>query len=78
MALAEDITAIEARLKSAGKTVGQLCIEAGTARSTWDRWKRAETEPNLKTWRAVLAAVDFLTQPTAEAVAVAQQERGGA
>ena len=63
MALSDDMAAIETRVKAAGKTIGQLCIEAGTARSTWDRWKRGETEPNLKTWRAVVTAADGLALP---------------
>lgn len=61
MPLVDDMTTIELRLKAAGKSVSGLCIEAAIARSTWDRWKRGETEPNTKTWRAVLAAVDAIS-----------------
>jgi transposase-like protein len=41
MALVEDMLAIEARLDASGRTVADLCREAGLARSTWDRWRRA-------------------------------------
>ena len=58
MALREDMIAIEARLRCAGLTVSRLCAEAEIARSTWDRWRRGDTEPNLKTWREVVAAAD--------------------
>jgi lambda repressor-like predicted transcriptional regulator len=66
-----EIDRIEARLKAAGQSVSAMCVEAGLARSTWDRWKREETQPNLKSWRAVNDAVarllaDHPTTPLAE------------
>lgn len=69
MTLLTDMAAIEARLKSAGKTVGELCIAASIARSTWDRWKRSETEPNFKTWRTVCLAADALAPQSGEVAA---------
>lgn len=60
MALSDDMTGIEGRLKDRGLTVADLCRAAEIARSTWDRWRRGETEPNLKTWREVVVAADRL------------------
>jgi hypothetical protein len=66
-----DMDRIEERLKAAGRSVSAMCLEAGLARSTWDRWKREETQPNMKSWRAVNEAVarllaDHPTTPLAE------------
>lgn len=61
MALSDDMTGIEGRLKDRGLTVADLCRAAEIARSTWDRWKRGETEPNLKTWRVIEKAANQLT-----------------
>lgn len=66
MTLQTDMAAIEVRLKAAGKTVGQLCNQAEIARSTWDRWRRGETEPNTKTWRTVCAALDIIDPQAGE------------
>lgn len=63
MTLQDEIDAIESRVRAKGRTVRDLCIEAGVARSTWDRWRRGETEPNMKTLRQVRAAADALAPP---------------
>jgi len=60
MELQAEQTQIEAQLRERGLSVGDLCKRADIARSTWDRWKRGETEPNIKTWRAVTGAFDAL------------------
>lgn len=52
------IEEIEDRLRQQGRTVALLCREAGIARSTWDRWARGQTAPNLKTWNVVVAAAE--------------------
>jgi transcriptional regulator with XRE-family HTH domain len=66
MAFSDDMAGIEDRIRANGRSIRQLCIEAGIARSTWDRWRRGETEPNTKTWRAVMTAADVLTTPPVE------------
>lgn len=60
MALTDEMDLIETRLKAAGHTVTKLCETAGLARSTWDRWRRGETEPNFKSWRLAKEAADML------------------
>jgi hypothetical protein len=67
MALVEDMLAIEGRLDASGRTVADLCREAGLARSTWDRWRRGETEPNMRSWRSVTDAVERLITPSSDA-----------
>ncbi len=57
MSIRADIDRIEGQLKAAGQSVSAMCLEAGLARSTWDRWKREETQPNMKSWSAVNEAV---------------------
>jgi transcriptional regulator with XRE-family HTH domain len=69
MALVEDMLAIEARLDASGRTVADLCREAGLARSTWDRWRRGETEPNMRSWRSVTDAAARLMSPPAPSAA---------
>lgn len=60
MALSDEMDLIETRLKAAGHTVTKLCETAGLARSTWDRWRRGETEPNFKSWRLAKEAAETL------------------
>lgn len=64
MTIQDDMAQIEARVVGHGKTVSQLCVSADIARSTWDRWKRGETEPNLRTWRSITAAAEALCRHT--------------
>lgn len=68
MSLASEIENMEAALRAAGVTTAALCREARIARSTFDRWKRGETEPNLKTWRGLTVAFDrLITGPREDA-----------
>lgn len=61
MTIAQSISEMEQELKEAGKTASDLCVEAGIARSTYDRWKTGQTAPNMKTWSAVTDAFASLT-----------------
>lgn len=72
MKLADDLAIIEEQLREKGLTVSGLCKQAEIARSTWDRWKRGETEPNTKTWRTVQAAAFKLS--TAPAPPLPQED----
>ena len=55
-----DLATIEERRKAANITVAKLCREAPVARSTYDRWLREATGPNLATLRRVAEALDRL------------------
>lgn len=55
-----EIEKIEVRLAESGRTVGQLCEEAGIARSTWQRWKSRVTAPNWVSFEAVREACERL------------------
>ncbi|ETA53990.1 helix-turn-helix domain-containing protein [Ponticoccus alexandrii] len=61
-----EIAKIEGRLCRAGQTVAELCRRAAIARSTWQRWKRGDTEPNMATWLTVQAACDGLCGPVVD------------
>jgi len=56
------ITNAENELARMGLSRRLLCAEAGIATSTWTRWKAGLTEPNLRTWRQVEAALDRLRE----------------
>jgi len=40
-----------------GMTTGDICRKAGVSDSIFWRWRRGETEPNLASYRALVAAV---------------------
>lgn len=63
MNLQSALCEVRSRLTETGTSVAALCREAGVARSTWDRWERHETQPNLATWLLVQGALERLTAP---------------
>lgn len=69
MELGDEIGLVEARLRAAGVPVAHLLQRAGLARSTWDRWRRGQTEPNLRSWRAVERACAELTADADDSMA---------
>lgn len=56
MSFPEKITEMEKKLRESGKTVEDLRLEAGIARSTWQRWKSGQTMPNFNTFTKVESA----------------------
>lgn len=48
---------IEAKAAAAGRTMAEVCRQAGIAPSTFTRWKRGETEPTLGVYRRLCDAV---------------------
>ena len=40
-----------------GMTTGDICRKAGVADSIFYRWRRGESEPNLASYRALVAVV---------------------
>lgn len=60
MKIPEEVARIEKALAARGIPVAALCRKAAVARSTWDRWGRATTQPNMRTWAQVQAAADKL------------------
>lgn len=68
MALTDELAEIEVQVKGRGLTIGQFCKRAEIARSTWDRWKRGETEPNTKTLRTVKSTLAALSGEVSELV----------
>lgn len=54
---------MKAQLAGVNVTVSEFCRKAGIARSTWDRWDRGETFPNMKTWAQVETAFQALVPP---------------
>lgn len=47
------VKAAEARARSAGLTIPQLCDRAKINRSTWQRWKAGKVGPTVTTWERV-------------------------
>lgn len=79
MDIRAEIDEIEAALRSRGKSVAALCREAEIHQSQWQRWKRGEALPNMRTWQRVLDARAGLVSPTVDAAGsetVAALERG--
>lgn len=60
-----EITDLEARLKLARVPLARMFRKAEIDRSTWSRWRGGKGGPTEKKWRAVLAAVETLTDPAA-------------
>lgn len=56
-----EISAIEARLKRAGKTVAELLRAADVSASQWQRWKNKHHEPHRTTWARIVTATERLT-----------------
>jgi transcriptional regulator with XRE-family HTH domain len=52
---------IEGLAAKAGKSIAQLCRDAGVAQSTFSRWKAGKTEPTLDVYRRIRDAA----QPSA-------------
>jgi transcriptional regulator with XRE-family HTH domain len=48
---------IEQLARKAGKSMADVCREAGVAPSTFSRWKAKQTEPTLGVYRRLCAAV---------------------
>lgn len=69
-----DIEEMEIGLAGIGLRVSEFCRECDIARSTWDRWRRAETLPNMRTWRHVRATYRLAL----ESARTRCQERDGA
>jgi transcriptional regulator with XRE-family HTH domain len=49
-------TDIERLAKQGGKSIAEVCREAGIAQSTFSRWKRGATEPTLDVYRRLATA----------------------
>ena len=54
---------LEAQAREAGKSISEVCREAGVARSTFTRWKSGSHEPNIRTLQKIS---DVLTAPTGQ------------
>ena len=48
---------VERLAKARGMTMTEVCRRAEIAHTTFNRWKRAETEPTLGVYRRIVAAV---------------------
>lgn len=68
MDFSDKIEAVEKRLADAGVSIDAVCVEAGLARSTWQRWKGGRNFPNVVTWFRLQEAVDRLIAARAETV----------
>lgn len=44
---------LEAQARAAGKSISEVCREAGVARSTFTRWKSGDNAPNIRTLRKI-------------------------
>ena len=60
---------IEALAAEAGKSIAQVCRDAGIAQSTFSRWKRGTTEPTLDVYRRLR---DAATKPLPSKLGVVQ------
>ena len=47
---------VEEHAKAAGKTMAEVCKEAGIAQSTFSRWKAGVTSPTIDNYAALLRA----------------------
>lgn len=63
MTIPAEINLLEARLKLARVPLARMFRKADIDRSTWSRWRRGKVDPTVSNWRAVLAAVETLTEP---------------
>ena len=68
MSVQNEIQNIEARLSAAGKSVADLCHNAGLARSTWQRWKSGANSPQFRTWEIVTAACEDICAARVEGI----------
>jgi predicted transcriptional regulator len=59
--VASEIKSMEDGLAACGRSVSELCAEAGINQSTWTRWKAGKNVPNLATWGKVRQAFDAVT-----------------
>ncbi|MFZ2869637.1 helix-turn-helix domain-containing protein [Zavarzinia sp.] len=67
MDIRAEIDAIEVALRSRGTSVAALCRAAEIHQSQWQRWKRGEALPNMRTWQRVLDARVGLVSPMVDA-----------
>ncbi len=44
---------LEAQAREAGKSISEVCRQAGVARSTFTRWKSGDNEPNVRTLQKI-------------------------
>lgn len=58
---------VEKLAAAAGKSMAEVCREAGVAPSTFTRWKAGQTEPTLGVYRRLVAVVS--PAPASEAAA---------
>jgi transcriptional regulator with XRE-family HTH domain len=56
---------IEAKAAAVGKSMADVCREAGIAPSTFSRWRRGETEPTLGVYRRICLAAGVNVGPVA-------------
>lgn len=49
---------LETRAKAAGLNITKVCEQANVARSTFTRWKRGDTAPNLATYNKLVEIID--------------------
>lgn len=69
MLVRQTLERVEGRLAGTGRTVGDLCDQAGIARSTWQRWKSGLHSPNMKTLEAVVATAERIAEAASEEAA---------
>ena len=62
MDYAQEVLAIEARLKAARKPVAEMLRAADVSASQWQRWKTRHQEPLRTTWARITAATDQVLQ----------------
>ncbi len=48
---------LEAQAREAGKSISEVCREAGVARSTFTRWKSGDHTPNIRTIQKLSAVL---------------------
>ena len=56
---------LEAQAHEAGKSISEVCRQAGVARSTFTRWKSGDNTPNIRTIQKILDVLNTNDQAIA-------------
>ena len=49
---------VETRAKANGRSIADICRDAGIAQSTFSRWKRNKNSPSIDVYQRIVAAIE--------------------
>ena len=56
---------IEAKARAMGLSINEMCRRAGVTAGVFHTWKRGAHEPNMKSYKALVAVVEQPREPEA-------------